>query len=271
MADLIEDATRELYSVSPDDFMQRRGELVDAARTTGDSAAAQQIGKLRKPTAGAWLVNSLVLEDPAIVDRLTELGDRLRAAQDALDAAKLRDLSNERRKLVDELTGKAFRNAQRTDPPAALRDEVTGTFDAAIADAEVAARLGRLQRAEQWSGFGFLPTASPQLSVVRGAKDEKRKVLPKVSAAEKRKLQRALAAAQKQFDTASAAFEDAQVSERALDQELRRLTKQLGKIQQRVDEARTELEQARKDVTAARAKRREARSALDKAEREADV
>lgn len=274
VADLVDDANRELYALPPDDFMQRRGELAAAARDDGDAAAAQAIGKLRKPTVGAWLVNALVLAEPASVDRLTDLGDRLRGAQDSLDAAQLRDLSNERRKLVDELATKAFRKAQRTDPPAALRDEVTGTFEAAIADADVAARLGRLQRAEQWSGFGFLPTGAPQLSVVRGGKDAKAKAppaKPKVSAAEKRKLQRALTAAQREFGTASAAFDEAQQNERALDQELRRLTKQLAKIQQRVDEARAELEQARKEVTAARGKRREARSALDKAEREADV
>jgi predicted nucleic acid-binding Zn-ribbon protein len=275
--DLIEDAARELYAVPPDDFMRRRTELADAARKKGDGASATAIGKLRKPTVGAWIVNALVLDDASIVDRLTDLGDRLRAAQDRLDAAKLRELTDERRKLVDELTTAAFRKADRTQPPAGLRDEVTGTFDAAIADADVAARLGQLQRAEQWSGFGFLPTGAPQLSVVRGGKDEqprraaKATAKPKVSAAEKRKLQRALATAQSQFDTANAALDEAQRTERDLDRELRKLTKQLAKIQQRVEEARTELEQARKEVTAARGKRREARSALDKAEREADV
>ena len=35
-----------------------------------------------------------------------------------------------------------------------MRDDVTGTLQAAIADPEVAGRLGRLEKAEQWSGFG---------------------------------------------------------------------------------------------------------------------
>lgn len=276
VSEVAEDVIRALYAAAPDDFMQRRGELVDAARKRGDAAAAQQIGKLRKPTVGAWIVNALVVDDPSIVDRLTDLGGRLRAAQDRFDSAKLRELTNERRSLIDGLAAAAFRKADRREPPAALRDEVTGTFEAAIADEEVAARLGRLQRAEQWSGFGFLPTGGgAPLSVVRGTKDaagpapKRQAAKPKVSAAERRKRQRALAAAQSAFDTTDAAFTQTQRDERELDQELRRLTKQLGKLQGRVDDARAHLEQARQDVTAARTKRRETRSALDRAERDA--
>jgi hypothetical protein len=280
VADLIDDAARELYAVAPDDFISRRAELVEAARKK-DAAAANAIGKLRKPTVGAWLVNALVLGDVSIVDTLTDLGDRMRTAQDALDAGKLRELSNERRKIVDELTTKAFRKADRKQPPAALRDEVSGTFDAAIADPDVAQRLGMLQRAEQWSGFGFLPSGgAPQLTVVRGGKDQPRKdqprkaakqapAKPKITAGQKRRLERALATAQRAFEDADAAFDEAQTTERDLTQELKRLAKQLRKLQDRVDDARAELEQARKDVTSTRARRREARSALDKAEREA--
>ena len=42
-------------------------------------------------------------------------------------------------------------------PPAALREEVTATLDAAIADPEVAANLGTLVRAAHWAGFGLAP------------------------------------------------------------------------------------------------------------------
>lgn len=283
MPDLVADAARTLYALPPDDFLRRRGELADAARRKGDAAAAQSIGKLRKPTVAAWIVNALVLDDPSIVERLTVLGERLRAAQDALDAATLRALSTERRRLVDELCTAAFRKADRAQPPAALRDEVTGTFDAAIADAGVAGRLGTLPRAEQWSGFGFLPTGAPELTLVQGGRDRPSRAdtqqqpataphkpaKPRPTAAERRRLERALAGAQRSVDEAAAAFDDAQAAERDLTHELRRLTKQLAKVQQRVDDTRAELEQARKDVTTTRAQRREARSALDRAEREA--
>lgn len=273
MPELTEDVLAELYSVPPDEFMAKRSELADRARKGGDGAAAVAIEKLRKPTVGAWIVNALVLDDPSIVDSLTELGERMRGAQDALDAGQLRELSTERRKLIDKLTADAFKRADRKDPPAALRDEVNGTFDAAVADDGVAARLGQLQRTEQSYGFGFLPTGTPHLTVVRGGKDDKPEATktqpkPKLSAAEKRKRERALTTARDAFAKAEAMFDDANHSERALADQVRQLTKKLAKLQTQLDTARADLEQARKDAVTARANRREARSALDRAERE---
>jgi hypothetical protein len=274
VADFDEDVIRALYSAPPDEFMATRTELVDAARKDGDAAGAQAIGKLRKPTVGAWLVNALVHGDSSLVEQLVDLGARMRAAQEAFDATKLRELTNERRKLVDQLTNEALKRAGRKDPPTALRDEVAGTLDAAVADESVASRLGQLQRAEQWSGFGFMPTGTPQLTVVRGGREDRpTKQAPartKVSAADKRKQQRALAQSRDAFDKADAAFDDANREERALSDHVRQLSKKLSKLQQQLDDARAELERARKDTTAAKATRREARATLDRAERDAD-
>jgi hypothetical protein len=273
VADLSEDVVAQLYSVPPDEFMAKRAELADAARKDGDDAAAQTISKLRKPTVAAWIVNALVHEDGSLADQLADLGDRMRAAQDALDATRLRELSNERRKLVDRMTTAAFKKAERRDPPAALRDEVSGTFDAAIADDGIAGRLGQLQRAEQWSGFGFLPSGTPQLTVVRGGRDEKpakkAPAKPKLSAAERRKQERALTYARDAFTQADVAFDEANRTERQLGDQVRQLTKKVARLQGRLDEARADLEQARKDSASAKSARREARSALDRAERDA--
>jgi hypothetical protein len=69
-------------------------------------------------------------------------------------ARRIRELSAEQRTLIDELARAGFRAAEVTDPSAGLREDVTDTLQAAIADPDVAARLGRLAKAEQWSGFG---------------------------------------------------------------------------------------------------------------------
>lgn len=270
----MEEAARALYAVPPDEFMAKRAELSDDARKNGDAEAAAAISKLRKPTLGAWIVNALVLGDPSVVDSLTDLGDRLRAAQDELDATQMRELSTERRKLVAKLTDEALKKAGRKQPPAGLRDEVSGTFDAAVADPDVAARLGRLQRAEQWSGFGFAGGGPPDLKLVRGGKAEPKKPAPKkepkVTAAQRRQQQRALDKARDAFADADAALEDARSAEQELTDRVRTLTKKLAALQRQLDDARGELETARKEVTTARTRRREARSALDRAERAAD-
>ena len=274
MPELTEDVIREVYSVPPEEFIDKRSEVAARVRKNGDGATAAAIEKLRKPTVGAWIVNALVLDDPSIVASLAELGERMRGAQDALDAGQLRELSTERRKLIDRLTADAFKRAGRKDPPAALRDEVNGTFDAAIADDDIASRLGQLQRTEQSYGFGFLPSGTPHLTVVRGGKDDKpaakktAAAKPKLTAAEKRKRERALTNARDAFTKAEAAFDEANQSERALADQVRQLTKKLGRLQTQLDNARADLEQARKDAVIARANRREARSVLDRAERE---
>jgi hypothetical protein len=274
--DPVEEAARTLYAVAPDDFMARRAQLSAEAREAGDGDTARAIDRLRKPTLAAWIVNALVFDDPSVVDRLSDIGGRLRSAQDALDAATLRDLSTERRALVASLTKEAFQLAERADPGAGLRDEVSGTFDAAIAEPEVAERLGRLQRSEQWSGFGFGPSGAPELTLVRGGRGndagtakQTKPTEPKRSAVDKRRLSRALSAARDAFEAADSAFDEARSNEQELSQEVRRLTKKLAKLQSQLDTTRAELEAARKSVTSTRGERREARSAFDRAQREA--
>jgi hypothetical protein len=155
-------AAEELYGADPEAFTGRRGELAAAARDAGDKAAAKAITALRKPTRAAWVVNQLARTDPGAPGRLAELAAGLRAAQEARDGQRLRELSAARGSLVDALTAQALAVAGVTDPAASLRLEVAETLTAAIADPEVAADFaaGTLTRAVQWSGFG-LPPATP--------------------------------------------------------------------------------------------------------------
>ena len=148
------DELDELYGVKPEQFTAIRARLATTAKQRGDVAAAKQISAARKPTQAAWIVNVLALRNTDARQALTELGERLRAAHAAMDGDRIRALSAEQRTLVDELSRAAFEASELADPPAALRDDVTGTLQAAIADPDVAARLGRLSKAERWSGFG---------------------------------------------------------------------------------------------------------------------
>jgi hypothetical protein len=79
----------------------------------------------------------------------------------------MRKLSKERRRLIDGLVERAFDTTAQTDPSAALREEVTATLEAALADPDVAGQLeaGTLLRAVRWSGFG---AGGPALTAVSG-------------------------------------------------------------------------------------------------------
>ena len=160
MADVLD----ELYWAKPEGFTALRTKLVEAAKQRGDAAAAKRISSARKPTTAAWIVNRLALGDNDAKQRLTDLGERLRAAHAAMDGERMRELSTQRRFLVDQLTRAAFDAADVAQPAAALRDDVAATLQAAIADPDVAARLGRLAKAERWSGFGELGSTAPVLS-----------------------------------------------------------------------------------------------------------
>jgi hypothetical protein len=159
-----------LYWAPPDAFTAERNKLVAAAKQRGDSAAAKRISASRKPTTSAWIANRLALEHRDTAERLGDLGNRLRQAHAAMDGDRIRDLSAEQHRLIDQLARLAFQAAGVKAPSSAVRDDLTSTLQAAIADPDVAARLGRLSRPEQWTGFGGFAdaaTAEPESKPAR--------------------------------------------------------------------------------------------------------
>lgn len=163
---LLQAAVDELYSQPMSEFTARRKALSAAARKTGDRDTATQIAGLRKPTLSADTVNRLVRSAPDELGELLDLGAELRAAEKALDGAALRELSTRRRQLVNDLTRLAFELTEQSSPSPSVRDEVTATLNAALADKDVADRLisGALVTQARWDGFGS--TSLPELAAV---------------------------------------------------------------------------------------------------------
>ncbi len=163
-----------LYEVSPKKFTAERAKLAAAAKQHGDTAAAKRISAANKPTTAAWVVNRLALRHPDTRQRLADLGERLRAAHSAMDGGRIRDLSAEQHKLIDDLTRKALEAAELRQPSASVREDLTSTLQAAIAEPRIGARLGRLTRPERWSGFGAFgdaasePEPAPEQGETRG-------------------------------------------------------------------------------------------------------
>jgi hypothetical protein len=157
----LRDAIAALYTSDPDQFTERRGVLAAHAKEAGDAAVARAVAALRKPTRSAWVVNQLVRSDPGAIPRLSALGDELRAAERFMNGTKLRELSVQRRQLVETLLRQAFAVSGQQSPPAAMRDEVAATLTAAMSDPQVAAQLraGTLLRAVSRAGFGSLAPA----------------------------------------------------------------------------------------------------------------
>jgi hypothetical protein len=252
MDDLLARARAELYGVEPDGFMELRAELVEAAKADGQSAAAKQIAALRKPTRAAWTLNRLARVHPEAAGRLAELAADL---QRGGDGVRLRELTQARSRLVDELTSQAFAAASVPAPPAALREDVISTLGAALADPAVAADLaaGTLVRAVQWAGFGLVPLVPGPPGPPR---KEKPAEAPPVDELARRRRQKIVSAEQAVAEATQAASSAAR-TEQSLEDTVRDLEAQL-------EQARQELAEARRQAYRAESRQRRAIAELDR-------
>ncbi len=160
----LDEAAEELYAEAPDDFLAARGALVARAREDGDKALAAAIGKLRKPSTAAWLVNLLAYEAADDLAALLDLGAAMRHAQSRLSGAELRRLTQQRHQVVRALATQAHHLAADRGERVSrtVLDQVTDTLLAALADPEAAeqVRAGHLTTPLSYSGFGPAGLAS---------------------------------------------------------------------------------------------------------------
>ncbi|OJZ74054.1 hypothetical protein BRW65_09465 [Mycobacterium paraffinicum] len=242
---MADDELDSLFWAPPKEFTAERARLTAAAKRRGDDAAAKRISSCNKPTTAAWIVNRLALRHRDTAERLAELGDELRAAHAAMDGARIRELSARQHRLIDELTRAAFHAADVKQPSSTMRDDITSTLQAAIAEPEVRQRLGRLARPEQWSGFGDFGAATT------------------VATASARTAKSNEPAAKSRPRPAKRSMRDAAAQRR-----LEKLTAAVTAAERKGAEADAALAARRAERDAARERRDEARAALRTAERE---
>jgi hypothetical protein len=243
------DELDKLYEVKQEEFTALRTKLADAAKKRGDTDTAKQITAARKPTTAAWIVNRLALRDHDVRTRLAGLGERMKDAHAAMDGDSIRALSAEQRRLIDDVARAAFEEAELADPSASLRDDVTGTLQAAIADPDVASRLGRLTKAEQWSGFGEFGDTAMVFTSSRKTVTARKKPAKEPQRDDKRDDKRD--AARRERETARAALAAAERAKADVDAALTELQSDLATARLRRDDARRRLKDAESALTAA--------------------
>ncbi|WP_055399186.1 MULTISPECIES: hypothetical protein [unclassified Mycobacterium] len=251
---MADDELDSLYWAAPKDFTGERTRLAAAAKRRGDDAAAKRISAANKPTTAAWVVNRLALARGDTRQRLADLGDELRAAHAAMDGARIRDLSAEQHRLIGELTRAALEAADISRPSAAVRDDITSTLQAAIADPDVRRRLGRLARPEQWSGFGDFGGAAPvSAGRVRTAKATAPAPAAKPGAQPAKPSARD-AAARRRLEKLTAAVAAAERNKADADAELSERQAERDTARQRRDDALAALRTAERDADRAEAR-----------------
>ncbi|KRD08478.1 hypothetical protein ASE48_07825 [Mycobacterium sp. Root265] len=243
----VEDELATLYGVPPEEFTALRKELANAAKKRGDNDAARVIAAARRPTTAAWVVNELIRSDRTAKDRIAELNAQLRAAHAAMDGVRIRELSTQQRKLVSQLARTGFAAVGMPNPSAAIREDVTGTLQAAIADPEVAKQLGRLEKAQEWSGFGDFGAPTESASPRRKAEPEPAPE-PKVDRRAAEKRRRALAAAQRAHHDATAAVSDRTTALATARRRYEEVLHALSTAEQAVASAEEQLQRANVDL-----------------------
>jgi hypothetical protein len=285
----LQEAVEELYGGSPEEFMTRRTALTAAAKQRGAKDLAKQIAALRKPSKSAAALNRLARQDTDGIRDLLDLGERLRHAERSVDAKQIRELTRERRTVLDTLTRRAFDVAGEKSPSAGVKEEVTSTLTAALADSTVAEQLsaGTLLTSASWEGFGFggppdlslvpdraEPTTNPKPAaqtptVPRGASKAERDEAKK-AAEEERREQAAVAAKEAQrvaLDDARQAVDDAEEAVvLATDEEQVRMER-LRDLEEQVAQARSAVDEARIQLRRAEIRRRRVGEALERLER----
>jgi DNA repair exonuclease SbcCD ATPase subunit len=154
----LSDVADELYELPPDEFITARDARRKEARTDGNRELAQAIGKLRKPSTAAWVINTLARREPDELRQLVALGAELREAQRDLDGEQLKELTRQRRRVVRALARQARSLAQQLGRPVSdsVAAQVQDTLRAAVADEDAgrAALSGRLTSPLSYSGVG---------------------------------------------------------------------------------------------------------------------
>jgi hypothetical protein len=143
------DVAQELYGLPLEKFVAART-TAEKSAAAGDRDLAAAIRGLPKPSSAAWAVNMLARHDPDSVRRITQLGQSMRAAQNGLDAAAMRELGQERRGLLSEVMDivRTLAEQQGRKISGAVATEIEETLRAATADggAAAAVRSGQLLR-----------------------------------------------------------------------------------------------------------------------------
>jgi hypothetical protein len=282
------DVARELLLVAPQDFVAERTARQRAVRKD-DRALATEIGKLRKPSPAAWVID-LLAHDGALDDAV-DLGPALRKAQADADPDAIRTLRRQRAEVVEALAQAGADLASDAGHPVtpAVLEQVRSTIEAAMADphAGAAVRSGLLVTALESVGFDAVdldgaladPDAVPDawsgsdappipISQARGARKASRASRPaqrdapesepdaepepkRDPAADRKAARQAETAARTESRDADAALDTAEAD--------------LEQAEERRAELQRALEQAEAEITRLEAARDEAEAASDRA------
>jgi hypothetical protein len=262
----------ELYALPPDGFAAARDEQVRKARAEGRQALARELGRLRRPTQSAWLINLLWRDQREVLEQLLQLAEELSRAQAEASGPELQRLTAVRRHLEAALIRGARALAQKAGVTvsASTEREAQETLAAALALPEVAneVRTGRLVKPASYAGFGALLPATPTASTPPHTSEDTRapiRLVPPAAPETDEIAQRAARRARERREeaerrvqearaalelAASALAESTRVAEAAREHR-QAVAKQVEQLEERLKELQDQLREVQKEFPAA--------------------
>lgn len=255
----LDEVARELYRLPPGEFTSARNARAKDAAASGDRELAGAVRALSKPTAAAWLANTLVRVAGPAVDDLVALGPELRRAQDNGLRADMRRLVDRRRTLIGDLVVVASEAADDAGQPfgTQVQRQLEETLEAAVADETMGAvlRSGLVSEPLRFVGFGA-STAAPASGgadtggrSVAAAREERTRQAQRRSEAARDAARRAWQSAEEKVRTARQRREAADErhrsalkEERRAERERRSATVALEKAQEQLVEAKQKMD-----------------------------
>ena len=260
----------ELYGLSLDDFIATRTAREREAKGAGNKELAEEIHRLPKPNAVAWLVNQLVRQHPGDIQNLLELGAGMRGATASL-SGDLRELSRQQHRVIRalvQLTEGSATAAGRPVSPTTTRS-LEETLYAALADpgAADAVAAGRLAAGLSPAGFAGLETIggpkAPAVTKPRSGPEERPATKGSRGAKQHERTIAKVARAKSLAEEAAEARDDARAT-------LGQTDEAVVDARHRVEQLRRELLAAEKAESEAETHRRRAQTTFERADRRAE-
>jgi hypothetical protein len=237
----LDDAIDRLYGVALEEFVPERAGLVKELREAGQRDDADAVGKLKKPTVAAFVLNRLAREQRRDVDLLLDAGHRLREAQAGVLQGAERDAFERARKQEVDAMRLLMRAAQSLGASGATLTQVEQSLRAAAVSEEGRELLARgrfVKPFDAASGFDVVAglagnaPAPPRTRAPSRADDRRR--------------------AQEALRDARARLREAESEARTAAQQVDRLRAELDRAESAADDAEARVDAARRDVDTAK-------------------
>jgi hypothetical protein len=229
----------ELYGAPLSDFVSARNELARRLRAEGKKEEADEVAALKKPAVAVWVVNQLARRQRRDVDRLLDVGHRLRAAHGETDPEKARKAFDSAREAEREALARLTKaiadllEEEQGTASQAMFDRVVATLRAAAVTEEGRELLARGRLTEELTTTGFELAAG---------------LTPKSPSPRVRRPKGDVAAARSALDEAKARQRDAERRVRDAESDVADARRALESAEAAVEKARAEAAEAASGV-----------------------